>query len=72
MKSEWTWNNTYQKLYEKAQLFIKKDAFMTFYNEKEHLYLETDISGVSLGASLLQVGNRMQFQKVTHPIQHCD
>ena len=36
---------------------------MKFYNEKEQLYLETGALVVSLGACLLQVGDRMWFPK---------
>ena len=41
---------------------------MTFYNEKEHLYLEIDASSIGLGASLLQVRNRIQFPR--HEASH--
>ena len=40
---------------------------MVFYNEKVQLYLETDVSGVYLGASLLQVRDRMQFPRNKSP-----
>ena len=36
---------------------------MKFYNKKEPLYLETDTSGVRLGAGLLQVRDGIWFQK---------
>ena len=32
---------------------------MAFHNEKEQLFLETDVSNISLGISLLQVRDRM-------------
>ena len=51
---EWTWNNTYQRLYNRAKTTIKKDATIVFYIMKEQLYLETNMSGVSIGASPLQ------------------
>ena len=38
---------------------IEKDASMAFNNEKKQLYLETDALVVSLGASLLQMKDRM-------------
>ena len=50
-KSEWTWNTTYQNLYKRAKNIIKKNSTMSFYNEKEPFYLETDTLGVGLGAS---------------------
>ena len=44
-----------------------KDASMAFCNEKEQLYLETDMLGVGLGASLLQVRDRMWLSKNEAP-----
>ena len=58
-KCEWTRNDTYQNLYNRAK--VKKNATIMFYNEKEQLYLETDILCVGLGASLLQVRDGMWF-----------
>ena len=43
IKTEWTWNNTYQKLYEQAKFIIKIDSSIKFYNEKEELYLQIDV-----------------------------
>ena len=40
-----------------------KGVSMAFFNEKEQLYLETDVSGVSLKATLLQARDGMQFPK---------
>ena len=31
---------------------MKKNAAMEFYNEREQLYLETNVSGVGLGGGL--------------------
>ena len=45
----------YQDLYDSAKKIIKKDASMKFYDASRLLYLETDASGVSPGAGLLQV-----------------
>ena len=53
-------NNTYQELYKKARALI--NACMKFYNERDPLYLETDVSGVSLGEGLLQVRKGMILQ----------
>ena len=53
-KTEWTWNTTYQKLFDKAESIIKEDVCMQFYDKTQPLYLETDTSGVRLGAALLQ------------------
>ena len=63
MKSRWTWNNVYQKLYDRALSLIKKDMSMAFYNEKEHYSLETKALHVNLIASLLQVKDEMLFPK---------
>ena len=62
VKSEWTWNNTNQKLYDRAKSLIKIDTSMAFYNEKQQLYLETDMLDVGLRASLLQVMDWLHFQ----------
>ena len=53
-KTEWTWNATYQKLFDKAISIITEDACIEFYNETQPLYLEADASGMRLRASLLQ------------------
>ena len=52
-KTEWTWNATYQKLFDKAKSILKEDGCMKFYDETQPLYLETDASGVRLGGVLL-------------------
>ena len=57
VKTEWTWNATYQKLFDRAKSIIKADACMKFHNEPNPLYLETAASGVGLGSSLLQKRN---------------
>ena len=56
MKSEWTWNNTYLKLCERAKSPIKTDASIAFNNEKEQLYLQKDTLGVTLRASPESMG----------------
>ena len=46
-KTEWTWNATYQKLFEKAKSIITEDAGIKFYDETHHctwrqMHLESD------------------------------
>ena len=53
-KAVWTWNASFQALFNKAKLLIKSDMCMTFYDGTKPLYLETDASSVDLGAALLQ------------------
>ena len=43
-KTEWTWNETYQKMTDKAKAIINEDACMKFYDETKPLYIETDAS----------------------------
>ena len=50
----WTWNVSYQSLFNKGKLLIKSDMCMKFYNDTKLLYLETDASSIGLGAALLQ------------------
>ena len=54
-KVTWTWNASYQALFNKAKLLIKVDMCMKFYDDTKPLYLETDASGVGLGTTLLQM-----------------
>ena len=61
LKSEWTWNRTYQNLYAREKAAMKIAATMVFCNDKEQLYLETDVLGVGLKTSLLQVRDGRQF-----------
>ena len=62
-KCKWTWNNTYQKLCERVENIIKKNAAMVFYNEKEELCLKTGALSVDLGTGLLPARDGMQLPR---------
>ena len=51
----WTWNTSYQQMFDNAKSIIKADVCMEFYNNSRPLYLETDALGIGLGAALLQL-----------------
>ena len=65
-KTTWTWNASYQQLFDKAKSLIKSQVCMKFYDDTKPLYLETDASRVSLGAALLQIHDNMTYQKGIH------
>ena len=54
-KVTWTWNASYQALFNKAKSLIKENMCMQFYDNTKPLYLETDASGVGPGVALLQM-----------------
>ena len=66
-KVTWTWNVSYWSLFSKAKLLIKSDMCMTFYDDTKPLYLETDASGVGLGAAMLQTWEGTTYHKDTVP-----
>ena len=66
-KMTWTWNTSYQQLFDNAKSIIKADVCMKFYDNSKLLYLETDASGVDLGAALLQLCNNTVYQKGVAP-----
>ena len=49
------WNGSYKKLCDIAKVILKEDACMQFCDKTGPLYLETDTSGIGLGAGLLQI-----------------
>ena len=53
-RAVWTWNISYQAIHDKRKFLIKADVCMKLYDETKPLYLETDASGMGLGAALLQ------------------
>ena len=57
-KTLWTWNASYQDLFDKVKSLIKDDICMKFYDEITSLCLETDASRIGLGATLLQTRDR--------------
>ena len=64
----WTWNTSYQALYNKTKLLMKNDICMKFCimdDETTPLYLETDASRIELNAALLQTRGGMTCPKDT-------
>ena len=53
------WNGSYQTIFDIAKVLIKEDACMKFYDVTGPVYLETDASGVGLGAGLLHIRDGM-------------
>ena len=66
-KTEWTWIQTYQKLFDKAKSIITEDTCMEFYDETQLLYLEIDTCGIEIGAALLQTRSGMSSQRDKAP-----
>ena len=66
-KMTWTWNASYQALFNKGKSLIKVDMCMKFYDDTKPLYLETDASGIDLGAALLQICKGTACQKDVAP-----
>ena len=62
-KCEWTSNDTYHDLYDRAKTITERHVTNALYNEKEQLYLETDASDIGLDASLLQVRDGIQLSR---------
>ena len=58
-KVEWMWNATFPNKFEEEKAIIKQDVWMKFYDETKLLYIETDESGVGVGAALLQTTDNM-------------
>ena len=67
VKTEWTWNEKSQKIFNKAKAIIKEDACLKFYDETKPLYIEMDASGVGLEFSLLQTRNNTRCDKDEDP-----
>ena len=63
----WTWNVSYQAIYNKAKSLIKADVCVKFYDETKPLYLEIDASGIGLGTTLLQTRDGTTCPKDTAP-----
>ena len=70
-KMKWTWNATYQKLFDKTKSIMKEDVCMKFYDKTQPLYLETDASGVELKAAhdkpeIAQASQEIRNQTTTY------
>ena len=63
----WTWNVSYQQMFNRAKSLIKAEVCMKFYDDAKPLYLGTDVSGFGLGAALLQLFNNTACQKGMAP-----
>ena len=63
----WTWNASYQQLFDKAKYLIKVEVCMKFYDNTKPLYLQPDASRVGLGTALLQFHDNMTCQKGMAP-----
>ena len=66
-KVTWTWNVSYQALFNKAKSLIKADMCMKFCDDTKPLYLEADASRVGLGVALLQMHEGTACQKGIAP-----
>ena len=73
-KATWTWNTSYQQLFNKEKSLIKTEMCIKFYDDTKPLYLETDASGNSLGATLYNVGTTLPKRHCTrqhYPLPNC-
>ena len=59
VKADRKWNDMYWDLCDIAMKIVKKEAWMKIFNASRPQYLGTDMSGVSLGAGVLQVRSGM-------------
>ena len=57
----------YQNMFDKVRAIIKEDTCMKFYDETKLLYIETDASGVGLGAVLLQTRSNTSCHRDNMP-----
>ena len=70
-KATWTWNASYQSLFNKAKLLIKSDTCIKFYDDTKALYLETnDI----FTTKITNIRSKLIEQKIGSsdmPTEHC-
>ena len=66
-KVTWTWNASYQALFNKTKPLKKADMCIKFYNDTKPFYVETDASRIGLGVALLQMHKGTACQKDIAP-----
>ena len=59
VKAVWTWNRTYQEVYERMKSLVKDNTCMKYHGVRKPLYLKTDTSGVRQGVTLLKVRDNL-------------
>ena len=64
VKAERIWNGMYQDLCDRTKKLVNRHACMKFYFTSRSIYLETDASGFSLEAGLLQARDGMNCEYI--------
>ena len=56
-----TWNDTYQMVFEEIKELVKEDILLTYYDRKKPVTVQCDYSKQGLGVALVQDGRPVQF-----------